>query len=280
MNKKLLVILGVAMGGLIVVVLGIAVWVLADKVGNLEKNEDDVSQGNQNENNNNQNDKSDTEDNETISIVVDSVSDEVVVGNNDCVYNHTYPQLTSNIELEYIDEINEDLQQFSAHSVDVSTCETGFVKMNPTAPYFSQDLSFESSNISNDVFCFVFDISYYSNGAAHPGFEKDSVCYDLRNSEEIEDLGDFLEGDYREPIVDYYETQIPIDMNYPEFWNEDFVSPDNAFDLAKFYIEDGDLVLYWQPYEIGSGAMGAIEVVVPLSELAGLYSDDSVLARF
>lgn len=279
MNKKLLIIVGIALGSLIVVVLGIAVWVLADKVNTLEKDDDVVETD---ESVDDKNGKIDDEDNdsENISIVINPIVDEFVIGKNDCEYNHIYPQLISNVEIEYIDEINEDLVGFSAHSVDVSTCDTSFTRMNPNAPYFSQELSFETSNITNDVFCFVFDISYYSNGAAHPGFEKDSVCYDLRNSEEIDSLDDFLIGEYRETIVDYYETKIPIDLNYPEFWNDDFVSADNAFDLADFYIKEGDLVLYWQPYEISSGAMGAIEVIVPLDELSGLYSDDSILARF
>ena len=283
-NKKVIKLLLIGLGGVLVLVLIVVVILLTVKVINLEKeNENSQAQEQANDRNSNNEEESDEDDNqieESRTIVINSINEEVIVGSNDCVYTHTYPQLSSNVEFEYLDEVNEDLEKYDPNEADSLYCDTDMERMNPTAPYYTQELTFDATNITEDVFCFVFDKSFYVNGAAHPGFEVSIDCYDLENEEKLDAFSDILDGDYREALVNYYETELPIELEYPQFWSDGSITADEAFDRANFYIRDGNLVLLWQPYDIAPGVFGVIEIEIPNNEIDVFYSDDSVLDRF
>lgn len=278
-NKKLFKILTISFGGVFIVAMIVAIVLLALKVQNLEQNNGDSKTQVQDNDQGKLSDKNNLGE-DKVTIVINSINDEKIIGANDCIFRHAYPQLKSNVEIKYLKEVNEDLEKYSINSNNMSDCDTDVERWDPTMPYYVQDIWFEATNISGDVFCFVFDKDFYMNGAAHPERSRTAECYDLRTERKIDSLDDFLTGDYKDMLVRYYETQIPLNYDYPEFWSEGFITADEAFERVNFYIKDGELVLYWQTYDIAPGVMGVVEVTVPTDELSEFYTDDSLMARF
>ncbi|MBQ3471379.1 MAG: DUF3298 domain-containing protein [Clostridia bacterium] len=58
---------------------------------------------------------------------------------------------------------------------------------------------------------------------------------------------------------------------YAELWEKPVIKDTSQ---TNFYIEDGKLVLYYQPYDLSYYARGFVEFRLPLKELSGYLKEE------
>jgi hypothetical protein len=132
----------------------------------------------------------------------------------------------------------------------------------------------------------IFSIDYmeYSyTGGAHPNTVVEFRNYNLSNGEKItldevispvhqKELTKIGEDEFRK----LKELAVEADLGQAGFWfeNNEFYFNDN------FLITDSSLVFYYNNYEITAYAFGPTELIIPLSKIAPLVGDSSLIKPF
>ena len=97
-------------------------------------------------------------------------------------------------------------------------------------------------------------------GGAHPFGGRLSFTYDVKKGKELS-LSDILGKTQKET------NEFVIEKYYEEYGEEDLWDLEEEAPDVSFYIDDFDLVLYFQQYQVGPYAMGFPEVTIPLEDI-------------
>lgn len=124
---------------------------------------------------------------------------------------------------------------------------------------FENYMSYTVTRNTKGIFSVTIEESFYSGGA-HPYGDRISLTYDTETGKELK-LTDILKKSQEETdafvIEKFYEEYAGF-----ELWDLEEEAPD-----VSYCINDDNLVLYFQQYQIGPYAMGFPEVEIPLNEI-------------
>ena len=108
----------------------------------------------------------------------------------------------SNINTLLNQIVHDEINQFK-------TDVLAFASNPPIAAGSSFDLQYTVLGQRGDIWSFKFDISYYADGAAHPGHSSRTLNFDLQNSRELTLNELFLAGsNYLQVVSDYCKAQL------------------------------------------------------------------------
>lgn len=159
--------------------------------------------------------------------------------------------------LDFKDEINKEALEFEKFAKEHNI---------PQRP-FEANLSYKVTYNKNYLLSIIF-YYYRFTGGAHGGTKVISYNIDLKGGKTLA-LGDLFkpDTDYKEKI----NTEILKQMktNGKPYFQNAFKSISES---QAFYAEDGDLVIYFQEYEIAPYAAGIPEFRIPLSLFQGNLS--------
>jgi len=184
-----------------------------------------------------------------------------------------YPVIASNKQNSYLPLVNNDLySKFVPSSSEREDCSAENPRDNPdtSKPYYSETVELTVNRNTNGVICIPKNSTYYYEGAAYPGENVVSYCFDMISSVEIDSLDDIFVGTYRSFIVSYIATDLETQFGNT-FWNDSFKTSDESYEVMKFTISEDSLILTWDAYILAAGAYGPITVELPLSSVTTYY---------
>ena len=143
----------------------------------------------------------------------------------------------------------------------------------------SFDLQFAVIGQRADIWSIKFDISYYSDGAAHPGHYSRTLNYDLQNGRELTLNELFIAGtNYLLVISDECRVQLAArDIAFE-------MSAAGADPLAENYqrwnLSNDGLIITFDEYQVAAYAAGPQIVTVPFSSLQTVLNLQSAIRLF
>lgn len=129
----------------------------------------------------------------------------------------------------------------------------------------------------DEVWSLKFDLSYYSDGAAHPGDHSLTLNYDLGQSRELT-LGDLFlpNSNYLEAISAYCIAELGKQLFFEgPFTDGAQPTPEN---YRNWNITPAGLMVTFNTYQVGPGAAGPQTVVVPWNQLSAQIDPQGPLA--
>lgn len=127
-------------------------------------------------------------------------------------------------------------------------------------------IKYEVKN-NNDILSFVVT-TYMYTGGANGQTRVDTYNLDLKGSKNLGLADLFKNGaDYKTIINNEISAQIELRLKADEFFFKDDMGFKTISDNQYYYIQDDNLVILFQKYEIAPGAMGTPEFRIPLKNL-------------
>lgn len=154
-----------------------------------------------------------------------------------------------------------------------------YASVPPMTGGSSFDLRYFVIGQRGDVWSIKYDISFYSDGAAHPGHYSITINYDLANGRQIALNDLFMPGsNYLQVISDFCKTELAArDIAFDMFSSGADPLPDN---YQHWNLSDGGLIITFDEYQVAPYAAGPQTVVIPFSVLQGVINSDGVLLPF
>lgn len=142
----------------------------------------------------------------------------------------------------------------------------------------SLDVTYTLLLQTDDLWSFIFDFSFYSDGAAHPGLYSITLNYDLGQGKELTLADLFLpNSNYLELISNYCIAEL---SKQPFF---DVTSSEGAQPTLENYrnwnITSEGLMITFDEYQVAPYAAGPQKVIVPYSELQAVINPQGALAK-
>lgn len=155
-----------------------------------------------------------------------------------------------------------------------------FASNPPISSGSSFDLRYSVIGQRGDIWSIKFDISFYSDGAAHPGHFSRTLNYDLSNGREITLDELFLSSsNYLQVISDFCKADLSArDIAFDSFQT-------GADPLAENYknwnlSNEGFLVITFDEYQVAPYAAGPQVVVISFSTLQSIQNPLGALGVF
>ena len=130
-----------------------------------------------------------------------------------------------------------------------------------------------------EIWSIKYDISFYSDGAAHPGHYSITLTYDLANGREIllDEL--FAAGsNYLQVISDYCKSELATrDIAFDGFSSGAEPLPEN---YTRWNLSADGLIITFDEYQVAPYAAGPQVVTIPFSALQSVINLDGALALF
>lgn len=178
------------------------------------------------------------------------------------------PQLTGSDDPRVL-AFNQRLATLITNEVDMWRRSFKELPITPLSNGSYLEATYANVSQIGELWSFKFDFSFYSDTAAHPGLNIATLNYDLGQGRELA-LGDLFLPDtkYLEAISAYCIAE----LSKQPFFDGAFTSgadptPEN---YRNWNISNDGLWITFDVYQVGPGAAGPQQVVVPYSELAGL----------
>ena len=175
---------------------------------------------------------------------------------------------------------NALLNQIVQDQIDQFRSDTlAFASNPPIAAGSSLDMQYSVVGQRGDVWSIKFDISYYADGAAHPGHSSITLNYDLSNGSEIHLDQLFFPGSpYLQVISDNCKTQLAArDIAFDMFSSGADPLPEN---YQRWNISNEGLIITFDEYQVAAYASGPQIVTIPFSELQGTINPQSAVGLF
>jgi Protein of unknown function (DUF3298) len=163
---------------------------------------------------------------------------------------------------------------------EVDTFRQSFLQN--TAPTVSNgsslDVTYTVLSQIGDLWSFIFDFSFYSDGAAHPGLYSITVNYDLGQGKELTLVDLFLpNSNYLELISNYCITE----LSKQPFFDVPFAegAQPTLENYRNWNITSEGLMITFDEYQVAPYAAGPQKVIVPYSELQAVINPQGALAK-
>jgi hypothetical protein len=173
--------------------------------------------------------------------------------------------------------ISKETAEFKQGAVEVSAEDT------PGNPDGGSSLytNFDVMLATDDLISVVFDVSDYSQGAAHPNNYAFVVNYDLKSGKLLKLADLFKPGsDYLNVISQFAISDLKKNAGqggYDNEWVEKGAGPESD-NYSDWNISKKGLVITFDPYQVGSYAEGTKHVLVPYSALKDIIRSDGPIA--
>jgi len=141
----------------------------------------------------------------------------------------------------------------------------------------SLNVTYTSSSVMKDLWSFKFDFAFYADTAAHPGLNSITLNYDLGQGRELALSDLFLpNSNYLDIISNYCIAE----LSKQPFFDGPFSdgakpTPEN---YRNWTLSPDGLTITFDTYQVGPGAAGPQQVVVPFSELKSSLNPQGPLA--
>jgi hypothetical protein len=136
-------------------------------------------------------------------------------------------------------------------------------------------IKYEVKN-NNDILSFVVT-TYMYTGGANGQTRVDTYNLDLKGSKNLGLADLFKNGaDYKTTINNEISAQIELRLKAGEFFFKDDMGFKTISDIQYYYIQDDNLVILFQKYEIAPGAMGTPEFRIPLKNLSPILKPNYI----
>ncbi|MDY3990094.1 MAG: polysaccharide deacetylase family protein [Massilioclostridium sp.] len=116
----------------------------------------------------------------------------------------------------------------------------------------------------------VLSYDYNFSSLAHPDAQVDTLVFDLKEEKQLT-LDDVFQGDYRPVLSKLAVQQFEQSDLYKEAIQEEqfqaAINDPKAF--QKFALKDGNLLLYFDKYQLFAGSYGIPMITIPFSDLDG-----------
>lgn len=179
-----------------------------------------------------------------------------------------------------VTNFNSLLNQIVQDQIDQFRNDTlAFASNPPIAAGSSFDVQYSIVSQRGDVWSIKFDISYYADGAAHPGHSSITLNYDLSNGSEIHLDQLFFPGSpYLQVISDNCKTRLAArDIAFDIFSSGADPLPEN---YKRWNITNEGLVITFDEYQVAAYAAGPQIVTISFSELQGTINPQSAAGLF
>lgn len=189
--------------------------------------------------------------------------------------------------LQGLDDVR--VQNFNTYLKQIATSEMdafreGTVANSPTPPIAggsSFDLQYEVTGQRGEVWSIKYSISFYADGAAHPGHYSITINYDLANGREITLDELFISGsNYLQVISDACKAE--LSTRFVDFGSDFFSAgadplPEN---FTRWNLSNDGLVITFDEYQVAPYAAGPQVVIIPFSALQSVINPSGAAALF
>lgn len=168
--------------------------------------------------------------------------------------------------------VQDEINQFRSDTL-------AFASNPPIAAGSSFDMQYSVIGQRGDVWSIKFDISFYVDGAAHPGHYSVALNYDLQRGSVIHLDQIFFPGSpYLQVVSDFCKTQLAArDIGFDMFSAGADPLPEN---FQRWNISDAGLTITFDEYLVAPYAAGQQIVVIPFAELQGTINPQSAAGLF
>jgi hypothetical protein len=168
------------------------------------------------------------------------------------------------------DIVNHDINEFKAS-----------LKYQPPTPLTSGsfiDVNYELLSPPGDILSLKFNVSGYSDGAAHPYHYSQTLTFDLGHGEKINLERLFLRGtDYLQPISDYCKAQLSKrDIAFDAFVTGADPTQEN---YRNWNLTRDGLLITFDEYQVAPYAAGPQTVLIPYAALKDILDPQGPLAK-
>jgi len=149
----------------------------------------------------------------------------------------------------------------------------------PISAGSSLDIKYSVIGQRGDIWSVKFDISFYADGAAHPGLYSTTITYDLSNGREIT-LGELFipNSNYLQAVSDYCKAQLSTrDIGFESNQQGADPLPEN---YQRWNISNDGLTITFDEYQVAAYAAGPQIVTIPFSALQSVISPNSAVGWF
>ena len=117
----------------------------------------------------------------------------------------------------------------------------------------------------------LFSVSEYIAFSAHPNIYVRTGTFDLRTGRNVP-LADLLaDGSSFKKLSDLARTKLSAKNEIPADWAKEGASPDDG-NYRNFTLEKLGMIISFNPYQVGPGALGIVTVPLTWAELSGIIS--------
>ena len=175
-------------------------------------------------------------------------------------------------EDEFINQINSDIEQvvesdLIAFDSKAQESEQKQRMGNKCLLDISWDIKYNSSDFLSTV-----EEKYVYTGGAHGSTMRIPRNIDMAAKREIKLADLFAEDGYANTLNRFIAELIQENPDeYKELWAKAEIKDSHQTD---FYINDGNLVIFFQPYDLSYYARGFVEFPIPLKELSGYMKEE------
>lgn len=187
------------------------------------------------------------------------------------------PQLTGSNDPR-VQAFNQRLNELVTKEVD--TFRQSFLQN--TAPTVSNgsslDVTYTLASQIGDLWSFKFDVSFYSDGAAHPGSYSITLNYDLGQGKELALADLFLpSANYLDVIANYCIAELSKQPFFDASFSEG--AKPTLENYRNWNITPEGLMITFDEYQVAPYAAGPQQVLVPYSELQAVINPQGPLAK-
>src|SRR5215208_1170807 len=142
----------------------------------------------------------------------------------------------------------------------------------------SLDVTYKLVSQTNDIWSFKFDVSFYADGAAHPGLNSVTLNYDLGQGKELTLADLFLPGsNYLDAISAYCIAELSKQPFFDGPFSEGAQpTPEN---YRNWNIALDGLMITFDEYQVAPYAAGPQTVVVPYNVLQTLVNPHGAIGK-
>lgn len=179
-----------------------------------------------------------------------------------------------------VSTFNARLHQIAQDQIDQFRNDVlSFASNPPISAGSFFDLQYSVIGQRGDFWSIKFDISFYSDGAAHPAHYSLTLNYDLEAAREVTLSALFLpDSNYLEVISEHCKEQLSNrDIAFDGFSQGADPLPEN---FQRWNLSNAGLVITFDEYQVAPYAAGPQVVVIPLPELQGIIASPSALDVF
>lgn len=183
--------------------------------------------------------------------------------------------MTSNKDIDYSinEKIRNDIMQF--YDVSQKEAESYFQGMPDEQNKFVANVDFEVKKNSDDMLSIM--VKYYKySGGAHGYYEDITYNIDIKSGK-ILVLNDLFKekSNYKKVIDNEIRKQIE-DLGKKDPETKGVYQFEGIKDTQKFYIQDNNLIIYFDLYEIAPYAAGIPEYLININTISHIIKDEYI----
>ena len=198
------------------------------------------------------------------------------------------PPYTINAQIPFLQGSDDvRVQNFNTYLKQVVTSEMDAFREGtianasnpPIAAGSSFDLQYAVIGQRGEVWSVKYSISFYADGAAHPGHYSITINYDLANGREITLDELFISGsNYLQVISDACKAELSTrGIGFEGFSTGADPLPEN---FTNWNLSNEGLIITFDEYQVAPYAAGAQVVTIPFSALQSVINPDGVIVSF